>query len=305
MINVNDFSSLDYYLNELSNIPLLETDKERQLIILFKDGNENARKILIESNLRLVVSIAKKYLNNGLSLEDLIGEGNIGLIKALEYYNIGEGVKFSTYATYWIKKMINIAIIKYKNISLTPKIYYKLFWLKKKREELIDILKRKPTLDEISSYVKISKNKIIELLKYDFKILSIDDTVNSYSDDLFIDFLCDENVSLEDEVINNDYKKAIRSIVFENNFLTDEQKLIIRMRFGFGTNVHTYAEIGKYFKISGEAIRQKITKTLSDIVSVYGYDLLEYIENEESGSKVIESAKNGKFKIKTSRTKNY
>ena len=261
-INNNDLATLNMYLNEISKIPLLNSIEEKELIISYKNGNISARNKLIESNLRLVVSIAKNYTNRGLSLEDLISEGNIGLIKSLEYFNLDNQTKLSTYATPWIIKTIKLALIKCKSINLSPKLYYRIYNIKLKYKELSDMLKRKPTIKELSNYIKIDEFKIIELLMYDYNFFSIYESVND--EDYIIDFI-NNNYSLEDEVIEKDYKNLIHYIIFESNLLTHEQKYIIINRFGFNTDVNTYDKIGKKLNISGEAVRQKLTKALSII----------------------------------------
>ena len=297
-LNGEDLNILNIYFDEISKINILNPIEEKELITLYKNGNELAKNKLIESNLRLVVSIAKKFVNRGLPLEDLIGEGNTGLVIALEYYNLEERVKFATYATPWINKMIKIALIKCNNISLTPKLYYKIMNLKKKYKELSDILIRKPSLAEFSSYTNISENKIIEFLEYDYITFSIYDKTNDESDAEFVELIVDDKLNLEDEIIERDFKKQIHYIIFESNILDKEQIYIICRRFGFNCNIATFREIGKSLNISGEAVRQKFKKALTHIINIYGINLLGFT-NISNGYQIIEEAKNGKFKIKS------
>lgn len=301
-LNSEDLNILNIYFDEISKIPILNPIEERELITLYKNGNELAKNKLIESNLRLVVSIANKFVNRGLPLEDLIGEGNTGLVIALEYYNLEEKVKFATYATPWINKMIKIALIKCCNIPLSPGLYYKIKNLKKKYKELSDLLIRKPSLAEFSSYTNTSENKIIELLEYDYITFSIYDKINDESDAEFVELIVDDKLNLEDEIIERDFKKQIHYIIFESNILDKEQIYIICRRFGFNCNIATFREIGKSLNISGEAVRQKFKKALTHIINIYGTNLLGFT-NVSNGYQIIEEAKNGKFKIMTKKDK--
>ncbi len=233
----NKESSIDdivqLYLNELTHINVLEEQKLIELIVLAQKGNTTAKDTLITSNLKLVVNIAAKFLNRGLTFLDLIQEGNMGLIKAVEKFNPELGYKFSTYASWWIKQSIRRAIA---NIGRTIRLPAYLVDMVNKiyavKNKLFNQLKREPTSQEISTETDIPIDKVENILNSVIKeTLSLEKKL-SYEDDLnLIDVIEDlKNISPENKIIRTQLKKYVNVIL---QCLTPNEKLIIKMIFGF------------------------------------------------------------------------
>lgn len=258
-----DKDLISYYLEDIRKYKILDKEEEIELLKKAKSGDIEAKNQLILSNLRLVVNIAKNYVNRGLSLIDLISEGNFGLIYAIEKFDMDKGFRFSTYAVWWIKQSITKAIIcKGRGIRI-PSYKYDLlskvnkYVLKRVREEGVY-----PTVEEISEELKIDKDKIEEIM------LAFQDTMSlsaSIGDDIQLeDIIADtENSSIEDNIIEEIEREQVREIV---KVLDDREKQILKLRFGLdGEEIHTLEEIGATFNITRERVRQIEKKTLQKL----------------------------------------
>lgn len=303
-INDQDLNVLKLYLDEISQIPLLDLNEEKRLFILFNNGSLEASKKIAKSNLRLVVSIARKYVNRGIPFEDLIQEGNVGLMEAIYGYDLTKNVKFSTYATIIITKYIKKAIISYNMIHHNPKIYYKIERLQLLYKELWLKLERKPSIEELAKYSNIKEDYIKELLSYCYQVDSIYNPIKSDSEEVLLDFINDDSNLVEDIVIEREFKEFINYIVFKSNILDEQEQFIIINRFGFYNKVMSYNELGEKYNISGEAIRQKIVKAIIRILKIYGDKLSAFSNNSSESEIVINNAQKGKFKLHSFKAKN-
>lgn len=258
-----DRDLISYYLEDIRKYKILEKDEEIELLKRAKTGDVEAKNKLILSNLRLVVNVAKSYVNRGLSLIDLISEGNFGLIYAIEKFDMDKGFRFSTYAVWWIKQSITKAIIcKGRGIRI-PSYKYDLlskvnrYVLKRVREDGVY-----PTVEEISEELKIEKDKIEEIM------MAFQDPMSlsmSIGDDIQLeDIIADgEENTLEDSIIEEIGRAEVRQIV---KVLDEREKQILRLRFGLdGEEIHTLEEIGQTFNITRERVRQIEKKTLQKL----------------------------------------
>ena len=263
---VNDnMSSFLAYLEEIQGTKVLTTLEEKELFDRFNNGDFEARNKIIKHNLRLVISIAKKYSFNNISLLDLIQDGNIGLIKAIDRFDSSKGVKFSTYATFWIKEEILGSIAdKYSTVRLPQYV----FDILNKVNEIKENYKAKHgveiTIEELSEKLNISIDSLSNALLVS-EIVSLDNPVNDDEEDVsFINSLkTEEENSLEDKVLMSEFK----NMVF-NTFVIPNDKIrkMIMYRFGFiDGECYTYSEIGKMFGITKEAVMQNIKRGLKQL----------------------------------------
>lgn len=255
-----DKDLISYYLEDIRKYQVLDKDEETELLKKAKTGDIEAKNRLILCNLRLVVNIAKNYVNRGLSLIDLISEGNFGLIYAIEKFDMDKGFRFSTYAVWWIKQSITKAIIcKGRGIRI-PSYKYDLlskvnrYVLKKVREDGVY-----PAVEEIAEELKIDKDKIEEIMVAFQDPMSLSASIG---DDIQLeDIIADSgNSSIEDNIIEEIGREQVREIV---RVLDDREKQILKLRFGLdGEEIHTLEEIGETFNITRERVRQIEKKTL-------------------------------------------
>lgn len=258
-----DRESISYYLEDIRKYRILEKDEEIELLKKAKTGDIEAKNELILCNLRLVVNIAKNYMNRGLSLIDLISEGNFGLIYAIEKFDIDKGFRFSTYAVWWIKQSITKAIIcKGRGIRI-PSYKYDLlskvnrYVLNKVREEGIY-----PTVENISEELKIDKEKIEEIMVAFQEPMSLSASIG---DDIQLEDVISSGCesSIEDDIIEEMGREQVREIV---RVLDEREKQILKLRFGLdGEEIHTLEEIGQTFNITRERVRQIEKKTLKKL----------------------------------------
>jgi RNA polymerase primary sigma factor len=260
-VNVVD-DSVKMYLKEIGKIELLNADQERDIAQRMADGDEDAKEMLINSNLRLVVSIAKKYMNRGLSLLDLIQEGNIGLIKAVDKFDYTKGFKFSTYATWWIRQAITRAIAdQARTIRIPVHMVETINKLTRVQRQLVQDLGREPTTEELAKEMSMEPAKIREIQKISQDPISIDKPVGEEEDSHLVDFISnDELAAPEEEVarilLKEDLIKALNS-------LTERERKVIELRFGLKDGIPmTLEQVGKKLGVTRERIRQIEAKAI-------------------------------------------
>lgn len=260
MENVNGFQT---YIKAIKAIPLLTPEQEKDYAIAALKGNQQAKEKLITSNLRLVVKAAKHYsVQCSLSFEDLVQEGNIGLMRSIESFDPEKGWRFSTYAMYWIKQAISRAIL---NQAKTIRIPIHILELKSKymkaERELINELNREPTAAEIAQKTGIELKKIKEIENLIKEPISLNAALNEEEDGTVEDLVADTNLINPDEIIDNEIRaKAIEEIL---NSLEERERDIIVARFGLmGQNPQTLDQLGAQYKLTKERIRQIEQKAL-------------------------------------------
>ena len=229
LLNEMNETNVKNYLKSISEIPLLTENQEKMLAKKSVQGDEEARQLLIESNLKLVVSVAKKFVGKGLHLLDLIQEGNIGLIRAVDKFEIEKNCKFSTYATYWIKQAILRAIHeKSRNIKLPENIYYQVQKYNIVLEMLFHKLNRYPYVSEIAEEMNLSIDDVLALYTAQLEAISFDYLIDE--DTQLKDLLCSNEQSVEDKVDNIDLPEQIERLLKEN--LTDLEIEILKLKTG-------------------------------------------------------------------------
>ncbi|MCK5407556.1 MAG: sigma-70 family RNA polymerase sigma factor [Candidatus Krumholzibacteria bacterium] len=249
--------SLDVYLHEINKTPLLTREGEQQLARRIRKGNQGALDQLVKANLRFVVSVAKQYANQGLSLEDLINEGNLGLIKAAHRFDEKRGYKFISYAVWWIRQAMLQALAEHSRIVRLPlNRAGTLYRIGKTSRQLDQELGRKPTAQEIANKLNLSVVEVEDTMKIANTHVSLDDPYSNDKDDnALVDYLTDEDQVSPDEgtytnALTDDMEKAL-------NMLTEREKLILSMYFGLnGEEPLTLEDIGKELKLTRERIRQ-------------------------------------------------
>ena len=244
------------YLKDIKKLPLLTAEEEIFLAERIRKGDKAARHKMIQSNLRLVINIAKKYSHLGVSMLDLIEEGNLGLMKAVEKFNPKKGYRFSTYAAWWIRQYISRAIANQgKTVRMPVYIIELMMRFRKVTEHLTNSLKRKPKLNEIAKRMKLPIKKVKHLSKIVSGISSLNAPVGDEGSTEFMDLIEDENmVSAVDELSNFLTQERIKGLLEK---MSKREQKILSLRFGLKDGVtHTLRDTAKHFGITRERVRQ-------------------------------------------------
>lgn len=268
--NVDSFAddSVRLYLREIGKIPLLTPEEEAELAQRIVKGDKKAKDKMVEANMRLVVSIAKRYGGRGLDFLDLIQEGNTGLLRAVEKFDPDKGFKFSTYATWWVRQAITRAIAdQARTIRIPVHMVETINKVLRTTRKLTSELNREPTNEEIAKALDMEPDKIDYVMRIKQDIASLDASIGREGDDedsVLGDFVEDEERdSPEDSAANQILKEQLSEIIAT---LTDREQKIIRLRFGIGGGrPHTLEEVGAEFDVTRERIRQIEAKALSKL----------------------------------------
>ncbi len=276
-ITNRDNESLDRYLNEISKLDLIEADEEVRLAKLIKQGDMNALDKLTKANLRFVVSVAKQYQNQGLSLSDLINEGNLGLIKAAQKFDETKGFKFISYAVWWIRQSILQALVEQSRMIRLPvnkvgssqKLYKVMLQFEQKYQ-------REPTADELAELMEMSKSKVLELIKNDKKHLSVDAPFSSTDSDsgTMLDVIVDTaELEPDHDILKASLKDEVRQIL---SILSQREQAVIAYYFGLGEGSSmSLEEIGIRLDLTRERVRQIKERALKRIRKASGINSLK------------------------------
>ena len=250
------------YLKEIGKVPLLSADEEIELAKRMENGDAEARKRLAEANLRLVVSIAKRYVGRGMLFLDLIQEGNLGLIKAVEKFDYRKGYKFSTYATWWIRQAITRAIAdQARTIRIPVHMVETINKLVRVSRQLLQELGREPSPEEIAAQMKVPVERVREILKISQEPVSLETPIGEEEDSHLGDFIQDDNVPVPAEAAAFTLLKEQLMEVLVT--LTEREQKVLRLRFGLDDGrARTLEEVGKEFNVTRERIRQIEAKAL-------------------------------------------
>ncbi len=250
------------YLREIGRVPLLTSDEEVQLAVKIADGDEKAKRRLAEANLRLVVSIAKKYVGRGMYFLDLIQEGNVGLIKAVDKFDYTKGFKFSTYATWWIRQAITRAIAdQARTIRIPVHMVETINRLKRVQSQLLHENGYEPSEEMIAEKLDMPVERVREIMRVAQEPVSMETPIGPEEDSRLMDFIRDEDALAPDEaalktITNEDIDGVLKT-------LTEREEAVIRLRFGLQDGrCHTLEEVGSEFNVTRERIRQIEAKAL-------------------------------------------
>jgi len=259
-VNIED--PVRMYLKEIGKVPLLTAEEENELARRMEEGDESAKKRLAEANLRLVVSIAKRYVGRGMLFLDLIQEGNLGLIKAVEKFDYRKGFKFSTYATWWIRQAITRAIAdQARTIRIPVHMVETINKLTRVQRQLLQELGREPTPEEIAEVMNISVDRVREIQKISQEPVSLETPIGEEEDSHLGDFIQDDNVPVPaDAAAFSLLKEQLTEVL---GTLTEREQKVLRLRFGLDDGrARTLEEVGKEFNVTRERIRQIEAKAL-------------------------------------------
>ena len=262
MEGVAIYDPVKVYLKEIGRVPLLTSEEEVRLAIAIKDGNEAAKKRLSEANLRLVVSIAKRYLGRGMQFLDLIQEGNLGLIKAVEKFDYTKGFKFSTYATWWIRQAITRAIAdQARTIRIPVHMVETINKVKKVSSQLLHTTGHEPTADEISEELDMPVDKVREIMRVAQEPVSLETPIGEEEDSHLGDFIPDDEAPAPADAASHTLLRETLGDVLDS--LTPREEKVLRLRFGLEDGrSRTLEEVGKEFNVTRERIRQIEAKAL-------------------------------------------
>ncbi|AIQ31738.1 RNA polymerase sigma factor RpoD [Paenibacillus sp. FSL P4-0081] len=259
-IKIND--PVRMYLKEIGRVPLLSADDEVELAMRIKNGDEEAKRRLAEANLRLVVSIAKRYVGRGMLFLDLIQEGNMGLIKAVEKFDHNKGFKFSTYATWWIRQAITRAIAdQARTIRIPVHMVETINKLIRVSRQLLQELGREPSPEEIAAEMELTVEKVREIMKIAQEPVSLETPIGEEDDSHLGDFIEDqEALAPADAAAYELLKEQLEDVL---DTLTEREENVLRLRFGLDDGrTRTLEEVGKVFGVTRERIRQIEAKAL-------------------------------------------
>ena len=250
------------YLKEIGKVPLLSAEEEIELAKRMENGDQEAKKRLAEANLRLVVSIANRYVGRGMLFLDLIQEGNLGLIKAVEKFDYRKGYKFSTYATWWIRQAITRAIAdQARTIRIPVHMVETINKLIRVSRQLLQELGREPTPEEISEEMGMPVDRVREILKISQEPVSLETPIGEEEDSHLGDFIQDDNVPVPAEAAS--FTLLREQLVEVLGTLTEREQKVLRLRFGLDDGrARTLEEVGKEFNVTRERIRQIEAKAL-------------------------------------------
>ena len=262
MENMNLDDPVKIYLREIGRVPLLSSDEEIELAVKISEGDEYAKQRLTEANLRLVVSIAKKYVGRGMYFLDLIQEGNVGLIKAVDKFDYKKGFKFSTYATWWIRQAITRAIAdQARTIRIPVHMVETINRLKKVQSQLLHENGVEPSEELIAEKMDLPVERVREIMRVAQEPVSMETPIGPEEDSRLMDFIRDEDALAPDEaalktITNEDIDGVLKT-------LTPREESVIRLRFGLQDGrCHTLEEVGTEFNVTRERIRQIEAKAL-------------------------------------------
>ena len=280
--------SVKMYLQEIHK-PILTKEQEKSLALRIRNGDEKAKELFIERNLRLVIKVARKYTGHGISFLDLIQEGNLGLIKAVDKFDVTKGYKFSTYATCWIRQSIQRSLgDKSRNIRLPIHLYEKVKKYELLKKELSLKFNREPTFEELSKKMRVSIDTIYKYERLEHDTISLNMIVGDEDSELE-DFISLSTESIDNQFIEENLKDVIENLL-KNSHLTTKEIDILKLRFGIGTNdPKTLEEAGKIYGVSRERIRQIQEKALKKIRRSYNVkELAIYMDNPKEAKKNID-----------------
>lgn len=264
-VKVND--SVKIYLKEIGKVPLLTPQQETELAKRIAEGDEEAKQDLIQANLRLVIAIAKRYAGRGMPFLDLIQEGNMGLIKAVDKFDYTKGFKFSTYATWWIRQAIARAIAdQARTIRIPVHMVETIYKITRAQRQLVQELGREPTAEEISDRLEgaLTADRIREIQRINQEPVSLETPIGEEDDSHLGDFLEDKEVETPNEYTT---KSLLKDELYEvMNDLTDREQRVLRLRYGLDDNhPRTLEEVGKEFNVTRERIRQIEAKAIKKL----------------------------------------
>ena len=259
-INIDDHVRM--YLKEIGKVPLLSSEEEIELAKRMAEGDEDAKRMLSEANLRLVVSIAKRYVGRGMLFLDLIQEGNLGLMKAVEKFDYQKGFKFSTYATWWIRQAITRAIAdQARTIRIPVHMVETINKLIRVSRQLLQELGRDPTPDELAKEMQMPVSKVREIMKIAQEPVSLETPIGEEEDSHLGDFIPDDDIPAPSEAAAFTLLKE--QLIGVLDTLTEREEKVLRLRFGLDDGrARTLEEVGKEFNVTRERIRQIEAKAL-------------------------------------------
>lgn len=307
-IETTNLNSVSLYFRDISEKRVLERDEEIELFKRIKEGDKDAKNIVIECNLKFVVKIAKEYVGCGIPFQDLIQEGNIGLMIAIDKYEYSYGYRFTTYAEYWIRQRINLGISNtLRNIRIPFYFFEKIGIYNKTCSELKTKYGRTPTIEEIAKKMDVSIKFIKQIERHLADTYSINELVGEKKDVEFSNFIITDENFVNDVIIKKELKKEVKEL-FKNSSLNEKELNIIMLRYGFyDGKAYKLEEIAELYGVSRQAISQLEQRIFNKLLKTKGIDkLAEYTKDKEQALENINNVltdstntKNGKLYLKT------